>query len=62
MKILEVVQIERLVDAPLVGLAGRPLNDRRPIARAFVAKPVFGLTSTRSLLQALFGSPVLRKI
>ncbi len=57
-----VIQIERLVDAPLTGLPGRPLNDRRPVARAFVAKSVLGLTSTRSLLQALWGSPVLRKI
>ncbi|MCP4896788.1 MAG: transposase [bacterium] len=61
-KILEVVQIERLVNTPPEGLAGRPLNDRRPIARAFVAKSVLGLPSTRSLLQVLSGSPVLRKI
>ncbi len=60
--ILEVVQIERLVSVRHVGLVGRPLDDRRPIARAFVAKSVLGLTSTRGLLQALAGSPVLRKI
>lgn len=47
---LEVIQIERLVRVPHVGLVGRPLCDRRPIARAFVAKAVLGLTSTRSLL------------
>jgi hypothetical protein len=61
-EILEIVQIERLVSVPHVGLVGRPLNDRRPIARAFVAKAVLGLTSTRSLLQALASSPALRRI
>ena len=61
-EILEVVQIERLLSVPHAGLVGRPLNDRRPIARAFVAKSVLGLTSTRSLLQALAGSPMLRRI
>ena len=60
--ILEVVQIERLVSVRHAGLVGRPLDDRRPIARAFVAKSVLDLTSTRSLLQALAGSPMLRRI
>ena len=61
-EILEIVQIERMVDAPLIGLPGRPQNDRRPIARAFVAKAILGLNSTRALLQALSGNPTLRKI
>ena len=61
-EILEVIQIERSVGMKVPGLVGRPLNDRRPIARAFVAKAVLGLSSTRSLLQVLSGSPSLRKI
>jgi hypothetical protein len=61
-EILEIVQIERLVDARLSGLPGRPLDDRRPIARAFVAKAVLGHSSTRSLLQAISGSPTLRRV
>ncbi|MCJ7752996.1 MAG: transposase [Thermoanaerobaculales bacterium] len=62
MEILEVVQIDRLVNTSNFGLIGRPLKERRPIARAFVAKSVLGLTTTRSLLHALAGSPKLRKI
>ena len=58
-EILEVVQIERLVNTSNFGLIGRPLKERRPIARAFVAKSVLGLTTTRSLLHALAGSPKL---
>jgi len=61
-EILEVVQIERFVGTWRTGLVGRPLNDRRPIARAFVVKAVLGLTSTRGLLQVLAGSPMLRKV
>jgi len=43
---LEVTQIERFVPPPPSGSAGRPETSRRPIARAFVAKAVLGLTST----------------
>jgi hypothetical protein len=61
-EILEIVQIERFVSTPCPGLAGRPRLDRRAMARAFIAKAALGLSSTRSLIQVLTGSPMLRKI
>lgn len=61
-EVLELVQVERLIDGPVRGRRGRPSCDRRPIARAFVAKAVLGLSSTRALLETLEGSPALRKM
>jgi hypothetical protein len=41
---------------------GRPQEDRRALARAFVAKAVYGLTKTRDLLSALRTDVGLRRI
>lgn len=61
-KVLEILQIERMISAPREGTRGRPVSDRRPIVRAFIAKAVLGFSSTRILIQTLQGSPALRKI
>lgn len=44
------------------GLVGRPLNDRAAIARAFIAKAIYNLSSTRSLIDYLQCDPVMRRI
>ena len=41
---------------------GRPRDDRRAIARAFVAKAVFGLPTTRALIERLAVDASLRRI
>lgn len=57
---LEVIRIEDFV-LPHVGV-GRPPKDRRPMARAFVAKAVYGHTTTRQLLDQLQSDVRLRRI
>lgn len=52
-QIFEVVRIEEHVSAPVEGIRGRKQIDRRPIARAFLAKAVMNLNSTRQLVQFL---------
>jgi hypothetical protein len=44
------------------GWIGRPSKDREPIARAFVAKAVYGFSLTRQLLEALANDAQLRRI
>ncbi len=59
---LEVIRVEDFL-TPLPGRwPGRPQKDRRLIARAFVAKSVYGLPTTRALLDALASAPRLRRI
>jgi hypothetical protein len=60
-KILELVQIEGLVPSGAGG-AGRPLENRRALARAFVAKAIYNLESTRQLRERLATDANLRRL
>ncbi|HJS23529.1 MAG TPA: transposase [Pyrinomonadaceae bacterium] len=60
-KILELLQIERFLKGSL-GRLGRPLEDRQAIARAFVAKAVYNLETTRQLLDRLASDETLRRL
>lgn len=57
---LEVIRIEDFV-APHIGV-GRPPSDRLPVARAFIAKAIYGHTTTRQLLDQLQSDVRLRRI
>ena len=57
---LEVIRIEDFI-SPHVGV-GRPLEDRIPVARAFIAKAVYGHATTRQLLDQLQSDIRLRRI
>lgn len=59
--VLELVGVEGFVGAPGSG-PGRPLEDRRALARAFLAKAVWGLPTTRHLIDRLGADPVLRRL
>lgn len=59
--ILDDLDIETVVRTPLRG-PGRTPEDRAAIARAFVAKAVLGLTTTRGLLERLHTDRRLRRI
>jgi transposase len=59
-QILEIVRIEEFVAPPTRGKRGNPTIDRRPIARAFLAKAVLNLSDTRQLMEQLRQSPALR--
>jgi hypothetical protein len=48
---LEVIRIEDFI-SPRIGV-GRPTDDRVPIARAFIAKAIYGHITTRQLLDQL---------
>ena len=61
---LDMIEIERFVrwQAPVPIRAGRPPIDRATLARAFVAKAILNLASTRALLDRLKVDVVLRRI
>ncbi len=59
-KILEMVRIEDFVKT-FYGV-GRPPEDRRAIARAFIAKAVYNMTTTRELIERLTTDVNLRRI
>jgi len=60
-KILELLQIERFIKGPQ-RTPGRPLEDRQAIARAFIAKAVYHLETTRQLLDRLASDESLRRL
>jgi len=59
---LEVIEIEKYVCSGSYHWMGRTPEDRRPIARAFVAKAVYDLPTTRMLVDMLHTMPNLRMI
>jgi hypothetical protein len=61
--ILEILRVEEHVAAPgLDKPRGRPRQDRRHIARAFVAKAVYNLPTTDLLIEMLKLQPTLRRL
>jgi hypothetical protein len=58
---LEMLPLTRFIPASR-GWIGRPSKDRDAIARAFVAKAVYGFSTTRQLLEALQRDAQLRQI
>lgn len=58
---LEVVRIEEFIYSSR-GFPGRPPQDRPAIARAFVAKTIYNLPTTRALLDRLETDSALRRI
>lgn len=58
--ILEIVRVEDFV-IPFSGV-GRPPEDRKAIARSFVAKAVYNMTTTRELIERLASDANLRRI
>jgi len=59
--VLDTIGLESYVRAEAGG-RGRPREDRRAIARAFVAKAVLGLPTTRALIERLAVDASLRRI
>lgn len=57
---LEVIRIKNFI-SPRLGV-GRPMDDRVPVARAFIAKAIYGHTTTRQLLDQLQSDIRLRRI
>ena len=60
--ILEVVRIEEHIPPDPPKKMGRRRDDRRPMARAFVAKAVYNLPTTQLLIEMLHLQPSLRRI
>jgi transposase len=58
---LEMLPLGRFVPSGS-GRVGRPARDRYAIARALVAKAVYGMTMTRDLIQRLHSDEQLRKL
>jgi len=59
--ILELLSIESFISRSR-GYPGRPQEDRRAIARAFVAKAFYNLSTTRQLLERLQSDDKLRRL
>lgn len=60
--ILEVLRIEEQVASGWLQWMGRKRKDRRALARAFVAKAVYNLSTTELLIEMLRNQPNLRRI
>jgi transposase len=60
--ILELARIEEFVASRVSGFQGRPLEDRRSLARAFIAKSVYDIKTTSALIERLKASKNLRAI
>lgn len=60
-RVLEIIRIEDFIGGWTVG-RGRPRKSRAKIARAFVAKAVMGLPTTKHLVERLRGEKSLRLI
>ena len=58
---LDLVRVERFVGEVWNG-PGRPQEDRRALARAFIAKAVWDLPTTRHLIDRLKVDPTLRRL
>ena len=59
--VLSMIRIEGLI-AGWAGGVGRPAKDRLAMARAFVAKAVYNMSTTRQLLERLSADVALRRI
>lgn len=59
---LELVNLERLIPSAGYGSVGRPEQSRRAMARAFVAKAVYNLETTRQLLDRLAKDATMRRL
>ena len=59
--VLGFVQVEQFLTC-LRGLPGRPQEDRAALARAFIAKAVFAITTTRALIERLAIDSSLRRL
>jgi transposase len=59
--ILEVVRVEQFLPG-FFGCVGRPQKDRAALARAFVAKAVFNMPTTRALIERVQSDISLRRI
>ena len=60
--IWDVLEIERCVGGSSGGWTGRPMHDRRCLARAFVAKAVYDLSTTECLIDLLKCNLSLRRL
>lgn len=61
-QILEIVRVEEHIEQTDTGGRGRPSIDRRPLARAFLAKAALNLSDTRALMEQLKQSPCFRRL
>ena len=61
-RIWDVAEVERHVLDPFGRWSGRPAHDRRRLARAFVAKSVYNLTTTEALIDLLMTHRSLRRL
>jgi transposase len=60
--ILELARIEEFVPKAIYGAQGRPQEDRRALAHAFIAKAVYDIKTTSALIERLKASKNLRGI
>lgn len=60
--VLEVLRIEEFVFPVCLGFRGRPEKSRRAILRAFVAKSVYNMPTTRMLIEKLQSDISFRRI
>ena len=60
--VLELVRVEQHLPCCRICLRGRPQQDRAALARAFIAKAVFQIDTTRALRERLANDRALRRL
>src|ERR1700722_3113447 len=60
--ILEITRVEEFVIPFCPGFRGRPEKSRRAILRAFMAKTVYNMPTTRMLIERLHSDSSLRRV
>ncbi len=61
LSVLEMVRVERFLPSAQDGIPRRPLKSRAALARAFLAKMVFNMDTTRALMERLRSDPTLQR-
>ena len=62
LNVLDIVRVECYLRSDPTAARGRPLQDRAALARAFLAKAVFNIGTTRALINRICSDPQLRRL
>ena len=62
MNVLEIVRVENFLRSDPTAARRRPMQDRAALARAFLAKAVYNIGTTRTLIDRICSDPQLRRL
>ena len=62
LNVLDIVRVECYLRSDPTAARGRPLQDGAALARAFLAKAVYNIGTTRALIDRICSDPQLRRL